>query len=150
VVIRARRRESGEDCRVGWCVMTTAGRFGEQTTDHPRSPRRAARRSVESEAGFSAEVASQVGDALTQLGVRLCDPAVAHSVPELQHVTRGFSTAVDGMAHGLGGITEWLRAAGYSGPVSAHSSVVADRLAHVGRELAMLAEAIDEAQRRAL
>jgi hypothetical protein len=126
--------------------MTTAGRFGEQAGG-VRPSRRAARRSAESpESGFSAEVASQVGDAVAQLGARLCDPAVAHSVPELEHVTRGFSVAVDGMAQGLGGITEWLRAAGHAGPVSAHASVVADRLAHVGRELAMLAEAIREAE----
>lgn len=126
--------------------MTTAGRFGEQA-DTARPSRRAARRSAEStESGFSAEVATQVGDALSQLGARLCDPAVAHSVPELERVTRGFSVAVDGMAHGLGGITEWLRAAGHVGPVSAHASVVADRLAHVGRELAMLADAVQEAQ----
>lgn len=129
--------------------MTTAGRFGEHA-ETARPSRRASRRSAEStESGFSAEVASQVGDALSQLGARLCDPAVAHSVPELEHVTRGFSVAVDGMAQGLGGITEWLRAAGHVGPVSAHASVVSDRLAHVGRELTMLAEAIREAEQDA-
>lgn len=126
--------------------MTTTGRFGDHA-DAVRPSRRAARRSAESaESGFSAEVASQVGDAVSQLGVRLCDPAVAHSVPELEQVARGFSLAVDGMAQGLTGITEWLRAAGHTGPVSAHSSVVADRLAHVSRELARLAEAIQEAE----
>lgn len=126
--------------------MTTAGRF-EEHTGSARPSRRAARRSAEpTESGFSAEVASQVGDAVSQLGERLCDPAVAHSVPELEHVTRGFAVAVDGMAQGMGGITEWLRAAGHAGPVSAHSSVVADRLAHVGRELARLAESIREAE----
>lgn len=126
--------------------MTTAGRFGEHAGT-TRPSRRASRRSAEAtESGFSAEVASQVGDAVSQLGERLCDPAVAHSVPELEHVTRGFSVAVDGMALGVGGITEWLRAAGHVGPVSAHASVVADRLAHVGRELAMLADAIQEAE----
>jgi hypothetical protein len=85
---------------------------------------------------------------LTQLGVRLRDPAIAHSVEEIGHVTRGFSVAVDGMAHGLGGITEWLRAAGHAGPLSGHASVVADRLAHAGRELTRLAEAISEAERQ--
>jgi hypothetical protein len=127
--------------------MTTAGRFGEQT-DSARPSRRAARRSAESstDPGFSAEVASQVAEALSQLGVRLCDPSVAHSVPELENVTSGFSTAVEGMAQGMGGITEWLRAAGHVGPVSAHASVLSDRLAHVARELAMLAEAIQDAQ----
>jgi hypothetical protein len=132
--------------------MTSRG-SDEQPTDMARHapPRRAgARRSAEShDAGFSADVASQVGEALAQLGARLSDPAVAHSVAEIEQVTRGFSTAVDGMAHGMGGITEWLRAAGHAGPVSGHASVVADRLVHVARELTRLAEAINQAEQQA-
>lgn len=97
--------------------------------------------------GYSAQVAAQLGEVCEQLAHRLKDPAVAHSVSEIQQVATGFSTTVHGMADGLGGITEWLRASGHAGPLSGHASVVQDRLTHVGRELARLAEAIDEAER---
>lgn len=71
---------------------------------------------------------------------------MAHSIAEIQQIATGFSGTVDGMAEGIGGITEWLRASGHAGPLSGHASVVQDRLAHVARELARLAEAIDQAE----
>lgn len=115
-------------------------------TGAEHSGNRSARRQSASEpATDSAAVAAQVGDATSQLGAHLADPAVAHTVEEIEQVARGFSEAVQGMAQGLGGVTEWLRATGYAGPLSGHSSVVADRLVHAGRELTRLAEAISEA-----
>ncbi len=107
---------------------------------------RSARQAGSPAASDSAAVASQVGEATSQLGAHLADPAVAHTVEEIEQVARGFSEAVDGMAQGLGGITEWLRATGYSIPLSGHSSVVADRLVHAGRELTRLAEAIAQSE----
>ncbi|EQD85501.1 hypothetical protein N599_14465, partial [Saccharopolyspora erythraea D] len=74
------------------------------------------------------------------------DPAVAHSVAEIEEVARGFSAVADGMSQGMGGVTEWLRAAGHVGPVSGHASVMADRLSHVSKELTRLAEAIEQAR----
>lgn len=97
--------------------------------------------------GYSAQVAAQLGEVCEQLAHRLQDPAVAHSISEIQQVATGFSATVHGMADGLGGVTAWLRASGHAGPLSGHASVVQDRLTHVGRELARLAEAIDEAER---
>lgn len=101
------------------------------------------------EHGLSAQIAAEVGDAARQLGARLGDPAIAHSVEEIAEVTHGFSVAVEGMADGLGGITEWLRASGHAGPLSGHASVVADRLGHVADELARLTQAINQANRQA-
>lgn len=97
--------------------------------------------------GYSAQVAAQLGQVCGQLADRLKDPAVAHSIAEIQQVANGFSATVEGMADGLGGITEWLRASGHAGPLSGHSSVVQDRLTHASRELARLAEAIEQAER---
>ncbi len=116
----------------------------EHSTD--RSARSARQAGSPAATTDSAAVAAQVGEATAQLGAHLADPAVAHTVEEFEQVTRGFSEAVDGMARGLGGITEWLRATGYAVPLSGHSSVVADRLAHAGRELTLLAEAIARAE----
>lgn len=96
---------------------------------------------------YSVEVAAQVSEAMTQLGALLSDPGVAHTMQELEQVTNGFSATAEAMAQGLSGITEQLRAAGYAGPLSGHSSVVADRLVHASRELTRLAEAMSEAQR---
>lgn len=109
---------------------------------------RAARRAGQTQAATdSAAIASQVGQATGQLGSHLADPAVAHTVEEIEQITRGFSEAADGMARGLGGITEWLRATGHPVPLSGHSSVVADRVLHAGRELTRLAEALARAER---
>lgn len=83
------------------------------------------------------------------LGERLRDPSVPHSVEEIEKVMRGFSLTVEGMSTGLGGVTEWLRAAGHVGPLSGHASVMSERLAHIGKELTRLAEAIEQAQQRA-
>ncbi|GAA2792882.1 hypothetical protein [Saccharopolyspora taberi] len=131
--------------------MTAAGHSDKQRAHNGRHtpPRRGARRSAESgevETGYSAEIAAQLGEASAQLGARLVDPAVAHSVAEVEQVARGFSVVADGMAEGMGGVTEWLRAAGHAGPLSGHASVVADRLAHVSKELTRLAEAIEKAR----
>ena len=135
--------------------MTAAGHSDKQRAHNGRHtpPRRGgARRSAESgevETGYSAEVAAQLGEAAAQLGARLGDPSVAHSVAEIEQVARGFSVVAGGMADGMGGITEWLRAAGHVGPLSGHASVMADRLAHVSKELIRLAEAIEQAQENA-
>ncbi|GAA4832993.1 hypothetical protein [Saccharopolyspora rosea] len=132
--------------------MTVAGHSDKQSPQsgrHGPAGRSGARRSAESGQGYSAEVAGQVGEASAALGQRLRDPAVAHDVAEIEQVLRGFSTAVEGMADGVGGVTEWLRAAGHAGPLSGHASVVADRLAHAGRELERLAEAIGQAREKA-
>lgn len=96
---------------------------------------------------YTAEVAEQVGQAALQLGARLRDPGVPHSVAEIEQVTRGFATTVDGMAEGLAGVNDWLRAAGHAGALTGHAGAVGDRLAHVGRELARLAEAVAAAER---
>lgn len=114
----------------------------------PRHGSRADLRGAEANgSGYSAQVAAQMGEVSEQLAARLKDPAVAHSIAEIQEIATGFSATLHGMADGLGGITEWLRASGHAGPLSGHASVVQDRLSHVGRELTRLAEAIDEAER---
>ncbi|MFR9729860.1 hypothetical protein ACL03H_11580 [Saccharopolyspora sp. MS10] len=127
----------------------TAPRYTEQ----PSAPRRqhAARsggRPAGDEGGYTAEVALQVGEAAQVLGERLRDPALPHGVEDLAGITRGFAATAEGMAAGVAGITEWLRAAGHAGTLSGHASVVADRLGHVGRELDMLAEAVRAAEHR--
>ncbi|MEV0697853.1 hypothetical protein AB0I53_08030 [Saccharopolyspora sp. NPDC050389] len=94
-------------------------------------------------------MAWQVGEAAAALGDRLRDPAVPHSVEEIEQVMRGFSLTVEGMAVGCGGVTEWLRAAGHAGPLSGHASVMSERLSHIGKELTRLADAIEKAQKRA-
>lgn len=105
-----------------------------------------ARRAAGQPDAGSGEVASQLGDVAAQLATQIRDPGVAHSIEEIEEVTRGFSAAVEGMAAGLGGITEWLRASGHAGSLSGHSSVVQDRLAHASKELARFAEAVNEAE----
>lgn len=133
--------------------MTAAGHSEstpQQAGRHTPPRRSGTRRNEDSgESGYSSEVAGQVGEAVTALGERLRDPAVAHSVEEIEKVMRGFSTTVEGMANGVGGVTEWLRAAGHVGPLSGHASVMAERLSHIGKELARLAEAIERAQQKA-
>lgn len=94
---------------------------------------------------YSVEVATEVGEAMAQLAARLSDPAVAHTIGEIEQVTHGFAATADAISHGLGGITEQLRAAGHAGPLSGHASVVADRLVHASRELTRLAEALGQA-----
>lgn len=96
--------------------------------------------------GQSAEIAWQVSEASAALAERLRDPSVAHSVEEIEKVLRGFSATVEGMSDGVGGITEWLRAAGHAGQVTGHSSVMSERMSHVGKELQRLAEAVRQAQ----
>ncbi len=133
--------------------MTAAGHSDNTPTQAGRHtpPRRSGtRRSADSgESGYSAEVAWQVGEATSALGDRLRDPAVPHTVEEIEKVVRGFSMTVEGMATGVGGVTEWLRAAGHAGPLSGYASVMTERLSHIGKELARLAEAIEQAQKRA-
>lgn len=95
------------------------------------------------------EIASEVGEAAAALGRRLRDPALGYDVDEIERVTQCLAATVAGVATGVEGITEWLRAAGYAGALSGHSSAVADRLAHAGDELALLTQAIGRAGRRA-
>lgn len=92
------------------------------------------------------ELTGQVAEAGQWIGARLRDPAVPHTVDEFAQITRGFATTAEGMADGLGGITEWLRAAGHGGALSGHAGVVGERLAHLSRELTRLAEAVDAAE----
>ncbi len=129
---------------------------GDASADGPQGPSSSARRSVTrrsaeepaaEQKGYSAEVSQQVAEAVTTLAGRLADPSVAHSVEEIERVMRGFSTTVEGMAEGLDGLTEWLRAAGHAGALSGHASVVSERMVHLGRELTRLAEAVQQAQR---
>lgn len=94
----------------------------------------------------TAELAGQVAEAGRWIGDRLRDPAVPHTVDELAQITRGFNGTVDGLADGLDGITEWLRAAGHAGQLSGHAGAVGEHLAHLGRELARLAEAVEAAE----
>ncbi|QIZ38265.1 hypothetical protein FDZ84_31625 [Saccharopolyspora sp. ASAGF58] len=133
--------------------MTAAGPSDNtppQAGRHTPPRRSGTRRSADSgESGYSAEVSWQVGEAASALGDRLRDPAVAHTVEEIEQVMRGFSLTADGMSVGCAGVTEWLRAAGHAGPLSGHASVMAERLSHIGKELARLAEAIEKAQKRA-
>jgi hypothetical protein len=132
--------------------MTAAGHSDNtppQAGRHTPPRRSGTRRSTDaSESGYSAEVAWQVGEAAVALGERLRDPAVAHTVEEIEKVMRGFSLTVEGMSVGLDGVTEWLRAAGHVGPLSGHASVMSERLSHIGKELGRLAEAIERAQQR--
>ncbi|GAA0530021.1 hypothetical protein GCM10011581_29470 [Saccharopolyspora subtropica] len=90
-----------------------------------------------------------MGEATAALGDRLRDPAVPHSVEEIEKIMRGFALTVESMSRGMGGVTEWLRAAGHAGPLSGHASVMAERLSHIGKELGRLAAAIEQAQKRA-
>lgn len=118
---------------------------------HPPAPtRRAAARSGATRTGddgrYTVEVAAQIGEAAQVLGERLQDPEMPHSVEDLEHVTRGFATTVEGMSAGVAGITEWLRAAGHAGTLSGHASVMSERLSHISRELARLADAVDAAE----
>ncbi|WP_188987917.1 hypothetical protein [Saccharopolyspora thermophila] len=133
--------------------MTAAGHSDNTPLQAGRHtpPRRAgARRGDDSsELGYSAEVAWQVGEATAALGDRLRDPAVPHSVEEIEKIMRGFALTVESMSRGMGGVTEWLRAAGHAGPLSGHASVMAERLSHIGKELGRLAAAIEQAQKRA-
>ncbi|MDA3630979.1 hypothetical protein [Saccharopolyspora oryzae] len=133
--------------------MTSAGHSEStpsQAGKHTPPRRSGTRRGEESgEQGYSAEVAWQVGEATVALGERLRDPSVPHNVPEIEKVMRGFSLTVEGMSAGVGGVTEWLRAAGHVGPLSGHASVMAERLSHIGKELTRLAEAIEQAQQQA-
>lgn len=132
--------------------MTDVEGSAEQSSQQGRHtpPRRAGtRRSADSgqpsDQGYSADMAHQVGEAVAALAQRLVDPSVAHSVEEVEHVMRGFSTTVEGMADGIGGVTEWLRAAGHAGALSGHASVVSERMVHISRELERLADAARQA-----
>ncbi|MCA1195665.1 MULTISPECIES: hypothetical protein [unclassified Saccharopolyspora] len=121
-------------------------------SDHPAAPtqrRAAGRRPGVDDGGYTAEVALQVGEAARVLGERLGDPAMPHSVADLELATRGFAATAEGMAAGVAGVTEWLRATGHAGALSGHASVVAERLVHVSRELTRLADAVDAAERSA-
>lgn len=131
--------------------MTTAGNSDKTSSQAGRHtpPRRNTGKQDEDaggESGYSAEVARQVGEATVALGERLRDPGVAHNVEEIEKVLRGFSLTMEGMSNGLTGVTEWLRAAGHVGPLSGHSSVMSERLSHIGKELSRLADAVEKAQ----
>ncbi|MCX2732689.1 hypothetical protein OOZ19_20830 [Saccharopolyspora sp. NFXS83] len=121
-------------------------------SQHPPAPtqrsaaRSGATRTGDDDGRYTAEVAAQIGEAAQVLGERLQDPAMPHSVEDLEHVTRGFATTVEGMSAGVAGITEWLRAAGHAGALSGHASVMSERLSHISRELARLADAVDAAE----
>lgn len=123
---------------------TSAGRGSEDYRS--TSPRRSGTRrsSGASDSDVTADIAAQIGEAAHQLGSRLADPSTPHTVDELEAVTQGFSHTVAGMAEGLAGITEWLRAAGYAGRLSGHCCVVGERLTHLSKELHRLSEAIRE------
>ncbi|KEI43887.1 hypothetical protein [Saccharopolyspora rectivirgula] len=125
--------------------MTVAGRSEEQP-EPSATERRSTRRGPQAGQDSPVEVAEQIGQAAAELAQHLQDPAVLLSVPDTEQVLRSFSTAVQGMADGVTGITEWLRAAGHAGSLSGHSSAVADRLEHTARELAWLAETVQRAQ----
>ncbi|MEU6132700.1 hypothetical protein ABZ805_26280 [Saccharopolyspora sp. NPDC047091] len=111
-----------------------------------RSSAPGGRRPGVDDGGYTAEVALQVGEAAHVLGERLGDPAMSHSIADLEQSTRGFAATAEGMAAGVAGITEWLRAAGHAGALTGHASVVAERLVHVSRELTRLADAVDAAE----
>lgn len=118
-----------------------------QSGRHGPERRSGARRGADSgQTGQSAEISWQVSEASAALAERLRDPSVAHSVEEIEQVLRGFSATVGGMSDGVGGITEWLRAAGHTGQLTGYSSVVTERMSHLGKELQRLAEAIQGAQ----
>lgn len=119
---------------------------GQSLSSRGAGSRRRAESDTGSESEYTVELSARVAEAMSQLAARLNDPGIVHSMSEIDEITQGFSTTTEAMSQGLVGITEQLRAAGYAGPLSGHASVVADRLAHAGRELTRLAETVQQAQ----
>ncbi len=126
---------------------TPSGAHGDPTSS--ASGRSAARRGGTGEPVAAAEIAAELGEAAAALGKQLRDPALARTVEEFEEISRGFAATTEGMAEGISGMTEWLRAAGHAGTVTGNTSVVADRLSHIGNELNRLCEVLRQAEQQA-
>lgn len=118
-------------------------------TPQGEKARRSAESGTDHDATVSAEIAAEVGEATKQLAARLANPDIAHTVEDIEAITQGLATTVAGAADGVTAMTAWMRTAGHGGALSGHTSVVADRLAHAGDELARLTQAVGQAARPA-
>ncbi|MBA8824678.1 hypothetical protein FHX42_002025 [Saccharopolyspora lacisalsi] len=109
------------------------------------SARRDAQPGTDGEHTVSVDLATELGRASTRLATRLADPALVHTIGDLEAITDGFATTVGGLAEGVTAMAAWMRTAGHGGTLSGHTSVVADRLAHAGDELDRLRQAVAQA-----
>ncbi len=110
--------------------------------EHPRD---GAQSGTDGEHTRSVDLATELGRASTRLATRLADPALVHTVDDLEAITDGFATTAAGLAEGVTAMAAWMRTAGHGGTLSGHTSVVADRLAHAGHELDRLRQAVAQA-----